>query len=131
MNRLSRGERIAAIAAVLLLIDTFLDWYGSNLGGRTWDAWGAFAGTDVLLAILVALTLAWAALRAIGRPLDLSVSPPLVIASLGALLTVIVLYRIVNQPGDNAVIDVRYGAYLGLVLCAAVAYGAVGDPAPP
>jgi hypothetical protein len=41
------------------------------------------------------------------------------------VMTLWVLYRILNQPGDNDFINVSYGAYLGLVLTGAVAYGAM------
>ena len=61
VNRLSRGEQIAGIAAVLLLIDMFLNWYGANLNGQLSqaakrfgvdthvNAWQAFSTTDILI----------------------------------------------------------------------------------
>jgi hypothetical protein len=38
-------------------------------------------------------------------------------------MTLIVLYRIINQPGPNKLITVEWGAYVGLILVALVAYG--------
>ena len=60
-----------------------------------------------------------------GAAVNLPVSLPLVVAALGALMTLLVLWRIINQPGPNDFINVEYGAYLGLILVAALTYGAI------
>jgi outer membrane biosynthesis protein TonB len=137
VNRLSRGEQIAGAAAVLLFIDMFLHWYSLNLGGRQADAagalgidtsfsaWRIFSTTDLLMLLTVLVAVTMVAMRATGRKVELPVSPPLVTAALGALTTLVVFYRIVNQPHDNRILNVEYGAYLGLILLAALTYGAV------
>jgi hypothetical protein len=53
------------------------------------------------------------------------VSLPMIAAALGGLTTLIILWRIVNQPGDNDLVNVDYGAYIGLVLAGAMTYGAI------
>jgi outer membrane biosynthesis protein TonB len=60
-----------------------------------------------------------------ARSASLPVSLPLVVAALGALTTLIVLWRIINQPGPNDFINVEYGAYIGLLLLIALTYGAI------
>jgi hypothetical protein len=126
VNRLSRGEQIAGIAAVLLLIDMFLKWYSFNVpNGSGLTAWQAFSMTDILLFLTCVAALTMVGTSATGRRAEVPVSLPLVTAFLGALMTLIVFYRILNQPHDNQILNVEYGAYLGLILVAALTYGAV------
>jgi outer membrane biosynthesis protein TonB len=125
LNRLSRGERIAGAAAVLLFIDMFLSWYSANHADVSVTAWQAFSTTDILLLITIIVALGMVVTRAMARPMNLPVSLPLVTACLGALMTLLVLWRIINQPGPNDFINVEYGAYLGLILIAGLTYGAI------
>ena len=137
VNRLSRGEQIAGAAAVLLFIDMFLNWYSANISGAlseaanragvetSVNAWESFSTTDLLLALTILAAVTMVGLRVMGRSADLPVSLPLVVAALGALTTLIVLWRIINQPGPNDFINVEYGAYIGFVLVAALTYGAI------
>ena len=137
LNRLSRGEQIAGIAALLLLIDMFLNWYGANLNGAqsaladrvgidtNVNAWQAFSTTDILIFITCVAALTMVGLTAMGRTSGMPMSLPMVVAALGGLTTLVILYRIVNQPGPNDAINVDFGAYLGFVLAAALTYGAI------
>jgi hypothetical protein len=137
VNRLSRGEQIAGVAAVLLLIDMFLNWYSANLNSALQaqadrlgidtnaDAWQAFSTTDILIFVTAVAALVMVGMRVMGRSASLPVSLPLVVAVLGAFTTLVVLWRIINQPGENEFINVEYGAYLGLLLLIALTYGAV------
>jgi hypothetical protein len=46
------------------------------------------------------------------------------VTALAALLTVLLAYRVViNEPGPNQYIDVKIGAWLGLLSSALIAYG--------
>jgi hypothetical protein len=136
VNRLSRGERIAGIAAVLLFIDMFMNWYGASINvagvefSKDFDAWKSFSTTDILIFVTCLAALVMVGLRAMDR--DVAVSLPMVVAALGGLTTLIILWRIINQPGDNSLISVDFGAYLGLLLCGVLTYGAItaGDSIP-
>jgi hypothetical protein len=137
VNRLSRGEQIAGAAAVLLIIDMFLNWYSANLNSALQaqadrfgidtnaDAWQVFSTTDILIFITAVAALVMVGTRVMGRSANLPVSLPLVVAVLGAFTTLVVLWRIINQPGENEFINVEYGAYIGLLLLIALTYGAV------
>jgi hypothetical protein len=137
VNRLRTGEKIAGAAAVLLFLDLFLNWYSVDLGGAfraaaksagvdtSVSGWQAFSWTDLLVLLTVLAALAMVFVRGTGRSVNLPASLPLIVAGLGAFATLVVLYRIVNQPGPNDVINVEYGAYLGLILVAALTYGAI------
>jgi len=136
-SSLSRGAQIAGAAAVVLLIDLFLAWYGASIGGNlgatakslgvdtsvTASAWEAFSWTDLLLFLTVVAALAWVGLTIMGN--ENAGQARMAAAGLAAFATLIVLYRIVNQPGPNDIIDVKYGAFLGLIAVGAIAFGAV------
>jgi len=134
-SSLPRGAQIAGAAAVVLLIDMFLSWYGVDLGGAlgataeglgvdtTASAWQAFDFIDILLFLTVLATLAWVGTLAMGN--ELAANLKLAAIAGGAGCALLVLYRIVNQPGPNDAISVKYGAFIGLVACVGIAYGAI------
>lgn len=124
ISKLGPGQRIAAGAAVLLFIDLFLSWYSAGAFGVSIsaDAWQVFSWTDLLLTLTVIVALGMAA-QAIGL-LSLPVRLSSVLLPLAGVMTLIVLYRLFNQPGPNKLVSNEFGAYLGFVLTALVAYGA-------
>jgi hypothetical protein len=141
INRLRLGERIAGACAVLLFIDLFLNWYSANAasvakhlgvtlppgvsGGisKSFSAWTAFGWVDLLMLLTIIVVLGWIALAATQRTVALPIAASTIAAALCAFTTLVVLYRIINQPGPNDVIDVEYGAYLGLLLLLGMTYG--------
>jgi hypothetical protein len=125
VKKLGPGQRIAAGAGLLLFIDLFLNWYSANTDviELKASAWEIFSYTDLLcaLAAIVAIVMAAQAMGMISLPVKLSQ----ILLPLAALTTLIVLYRLINQPGDNDAINNEFGAYLGFVLAAALTYGAL------
>lgn len=130
-SRIGTGHRIAAGAGLLLLIDLWLSWYklsedfGAGAAGfdTSITAWQSFDLTDILLALTALLAIA-AALQHMGvfrLPTRLSG----ILLPLAGVMTLWVLYRIINSPEDNDLLDVAFGAYLGLVLTAVMTYGAM------
>lgn len=137
-SKLRLGELIAGVAGVVLLIVMFLAWYGvsGNLGGgltgalakqagvsTSFNAWAVFGFLDILLFLTALAAIAAAVLTATQRSVALPVAASVVITALGVLVTLLVLFRILDQPGPNEFLDVKYGAYLGLLACAAIAAG--------
>jgi hypothetical protein len=139
INRLRLGERIAGVCAVLLFIDEFLNWYSasaSNVAKKlgvnlpagvnetaTASAWKAFDWVDLLMLLTIIVVLAWITLAATQRTVAMPVTASTIATALCAITTLVVLYRIINQPGPNDIVDVEYGAYLGLVLLLGMTYG--------
>ena len=132
-SRLRTGELIAGISGVLLLIVMFFSWYG--IGGAagsilsaadvdtTVNAWKAFDLTDLILFVTAVVAIGAAVLAASGRSVALPVAASVVVTVLGIVVALLVLYRIVNQPGPNDVVDVKFGAYLGFLVCLGIAVG--------
>lgn len=128
INKLGMGHKIAGGAGVLLfLVMLILPWWGIPGDARipgfdaTTNAWEALSFIDLVLFVTLAAAIGAASMVAAGRRLDLPVSPNAIVAALGALSTILVLYRIISPPHD---LDVRWGVFVGLILCGAIAYGA-------
>ena len=133
LNRLRQGEVIAALGGVALLIVMFLDWYGAG-GSATFqgqdiqislgfNAWQAFSVTDLILALTAVSAIGLAVITASRRSPALPVAASVIASMLGALATLLVFYRILNQPGPNEFVEVKLGAFLGFLSALAVAVG--------
>jgi hypothetical protein len=139
LGKLRRGEVIAAVGGILLLIALFLvDWYSAGasvtlpLGATVkvqgnfgaWDGEGFFgfiANLIILAAAIAAIALA--VLTATSRTVALPVAASAITAALGIAAVVMVLLRMLFQPGPNDLIDLKGGIVLALVASALVAYG--------
>ena len=133
LSRLRHGDLIAGIGGVALLATMFLAWYSAG-GSATFQgqdievslnltAWEAFSITDLILALTALCGIALAVLTATRRSPALPVAAGVITTTLGALATLLVLYRILNQPGPNEFLDVKLGAFLGFLAVLAVAVG--------
>ncbi len=133
LSRLRQGDLVAGIAGVVLLVVMFLDWYAAG-GNATFqgqdidislgfNAWQAFSITDLILALTALSGIALAVLTASRRSPALPVALSVITTTLGALATLLVFYRILNQPGPNDFVEVKFGAFLGFLAVLAVAAG--------
>jgi hypothetical protein len=153
-----RGPIIAAISAIALLIFMFFAWYGvdsisasgfgfeqeisgdqlEQLGGggdTSASAWQAFGFIDILLLITIIGVVALAAASAMGAGIDLPVSPSALIAGLGGIAFLLILFRLIFTPdavggadlpeGVEVDVDVsrKIGVFLGLIAAAGMAIG--------
>jgi cation transport ATPase len=134
ISRLRRGEKVAAVAAVLLFILMFFDWYtvsvsGGLLGGLSIEgsAWEAFGFIDIYLFIVIVAAIALAVLTATERTPALPVTMAVIVTALAALGTLLVLYRLIDTPvgdvPDGVDVSRTIWAFLGLVAVAAITYG--------
>jgi len=133
LTRLRLGDWIAAAGGVALLVVMFLDWYAAGgtteVGGRDieisvgFNAWQAFGITDILLALAALIAIGLAVITATRRSPALPVAASVITTTTGALAVLLVLYRIVNQPGPNEFIEVKFPAFLGFLCVLAIAAG--------
>lgn len=125
---------ILGASGVALLVFMLLPWYGVDLGDMsgaaaiagidtTASAWTVFSYTDILLFLTGVAAVASFVL--VGQHHAQAENAIKAAAGLGALCTFLVLYRIINQPGPNDFITVKFGAFLGLIAVAGVTFGAV------
>jgi hypothetical protein len=129
------GEMIAAISGLVLIISPFLDWYSISaknsvvnfsVSGSGWDAL-SWVPWIVTLCGLAAIALA--VVRATGAKLpQLPASPGFIVLALGALSTLLVLFRILVTPdagASSSLIDVgrAFGIFIALLAAAGVTFG--------
>jgi hypothetical protein len=150
MRRVRAGELVAGGAGVVLLAAMFLNWYSvtneilfgaADRQTRGVDAWGAFSVVDVLLAVVALLGIALALSEVLGRGPALPVALGVITTTLALAGTLLLAYRIINQPGPNELISVEAGAYVGLLASLGVFLGSwlslsderprPADPLPP
>ncbi|HEY4278239.1 MAG TPA: hypothetical protein VGM91_08475 [Conexibacter sp.] len=136
LSRVRRGEWIAGVGAVVLLVTLFgIDWYGasfhvsSELSSVSFSAGANGWHSHTILRWFMLLTIAgglalWIATATQATdaiPLSLSV----VTFDIALVTTVALAWRVlVNEPGPNDVIEVQAGAWIGLAASLAVAVGA-------
>jgi hypothetical protein len=161
-ERLTKGDALAWVAGLALLVVTAVDWYSTTLGNaarqiqheveapggplgnsvtntiqqqaklvaqaQEKNLWQLHEAADRLILIVVLAAALCAALAAVmrvaGRRYSGSFTPSAaaaVLASSGALL---VLYRTVQQPGDNDLTTLKSGPWLAFVALGLLALGA-------
>jgi hypothetical protein len=128
VNRLSQGEKIAAGSAIALFVFMFFKWFGAGgevdtaLGSvgieTSINAWDSFDFIDLILLLTVVVAVGAAIVRATNTRVNFPLST--VVTLLGALSTLLVLYRIIDPPGS---LDRKIGVFLGLIAAALLTYG--------
>ena len=131
VDAVGRGERIAAGSAIALFLIMFIfDWFGFgsidttlgsiDIGVGGFNAWQSFDLTDIILLLAIIAAVGVAAMSAYGTSANLPVAGSAIVAGMGALGTVLILYRIIDPPGSA---DREIGVFLGLIASAAMTYG--------
>jgi len=127
VGRLRKGEWLVAAASVALLVVMFLPWFGEDSpagGGARSSAWQAFAVWDVVLAAFAAMGLGLVALAASRRAPAAPVATAVLTTGVGIVLCAVLLLRLLFPPGPNELVELSYGAWLGLLCTIGIAAGA-------
>jgi len=129
-NRLRTGELIAGVAGVALLLIMFIfSWYDvEDIPDSGFNAWEAFSFVDIILFITIVVAVGLAVATATATTVSLPVAASALTAGLGILSTLLILFRIIVTPdievfGTDIDLGVQFGAFLGLIAAAAIAYG--------
>jgi hypothetical protein len=137
---LNRGEKIAGIAGVVLILVMFIfDWYSVKVAGvavpdsgvNAWDAYD-FISWVLLITALSAIGLAL--LAASDYDPGLPVAGSAIVCALGILSTLLIIFRIIDKPGGDVglipafggpevSVSLSIGVFLGLISAAAIAVG--------
>lgn len=138
LDRLNTGEKIAGVSAILLFIFMFFDWFGvevSGVGGFSGtvpgggSAWDALDFIPIILVLAIVAALGLVALRLTDSVYEPPVPASTVVAILGAVSVVLILFRIVDPPsfgsfgGVSVDATLKVGIFLGLISAAGIAYG--------
>lgn len=131
-DRLGTGEKIAGVSAILLFIFTFFDWFkvsASNefvtvsVGGSAWDALDVI---PIILLIAIVAAVGVAVIRLTDAGFEPSISMNAVVAILGIISVLLILYRIIDPPDSDfsgISVDPAVGIFLGLIAAAGIAFG--------
>ena len=117
MGRLRPAEWVAGAGGVGLLAALWTDWYSGA------SAWQSLAVIDVLLALLALVPLALVVLQATRESPSLPATFSALSVIAGGLAALLILMRIVDQPGANDAVEVGPGAWLGLAGAVVTAAG--------
>lgn len=134
-SRLRRGEIIVGVGSVVLLASMFaLKWYGltaqlrptaASLGSSTSvDGWNALTNARWLMLLTIACGLALVYVQAARRAPAIPVTLSVIVTVLGMLTVVVLIYRVLlNEPGSDAVVEQKAGAFVGLTSAIAIVIG--------
>jgi hypothetical protein len=142
-SRLRRSDQIVGGSAIALFIFLFFfKWYGAsasssvggiNIGGSL-NGWHSFTNSRWIWLITIIVALGAVAVAAGSLKLESPVQLSVVVAGLGALSTLLILYRIVHHPSGGSSggvglthfsysYGIKIGIWLGLIAAAAITYG--------
>jgi hypothetical protein len=139
VDKLSTGEKVAGVSAVLLFIFMFFDWFSVEVSGGSGvftasavaggNAWDALDFIPIVLVVTILAALGVAALRLTDAAYEPPISANAVVSVLGGLSALLILYRIIDTPGGGSVpglsVDVSpaFGIFLSLLAAIGIAYG--------
>jgi hypothetical protein len=138
-DKLNTGEKISAVSAILLFIFMFFDWFGvevsgvpgfsGNIAGSGGSAWDALDVIPIFLMLAIVAAIGVAVIRLTDADLEPPVSLNAIVAALGGLAFLLILYRIISPPdfgsfgGVSVDATLKFGIFLGLIAAAGIAYG--------
>lgn len=141
-GRLRAGEAIALVAAILLFVLMFFDWYGAkattsaeSLGGVVTgtgggSAWDTLEVIPLFLMLAIVVTVGAAILRLSGSRWKPAIPPAAAICVLGILAAILILIRIIDPPGPEGAFSelayestLRLPIFLALAAALGIAYG--------
>jgi hypothetical protein len=120
------ADWIAGIGGILLLVSMVLDWYGTDIGLSV-NAWQAFSITDLLIFLAGIGGIATLVAQGTSSRPAPAVAVAVVSTAFSFLVLLLVVYRLINQPGDNDLVGIEPGAFVGLASLLAVFLGSGGS----
>ncbi|HEV3001277.1 MAG TPA: hypothetical protein VGW75_11110 [Solirubrobacteraceae bacterium] len=143
-RELDRDQRLAALAALALLVTLFLPWYQATVIDRgratspTFTAFGVFSFVEAAILLVALGVFALLFARGERRAFHLPGGDGTVIFAAGAWAAVLLLWRVFDRPDvERAVSDgITWGFFFAFLAAAALAGAgwrirAAGRPEPP
>ncbi len=128
---MSSERRLAAVAAVSLLVTMFLPWYGlQNLDRRTGaiyshniDAFGDVSFVEAAIFLVAAGVIAMLLARAERRDFTLPGGDGMIVTIAGCWATLLIFYRVFDRPaGHGYPVGIQWGFFLAFVASCSLAY---------
>jgi hypothetical protein len=132
--RVYTGELISFVCGLMLLPIMFvLDWYGvvglplrARRSGITTaeNAWRVLTDLRWLMLLAIAVAVGSVLLHVSQRSHGAKTDTSLVVTGVGTVTALLVAYRVlIDLPDSRSVVDVKIGAYLGLLCAIGIAIG--------
>jgi hypothetical protein len=124
-------QRLAAAAAVVLLITMFLPWYELQslnpktkaIDSRSISAFGDVSFVEAAVFLVAAGVLALLFARAERRDFHMPGSDGLVVLVAGGWATLLIFYRVFSRPSGNGYpVGIQWGFFLAFVAAGALSY---------
>ena len=143
LDRLRSGEAIALVAAILLFVLMFFDWWevgtgtesgtlvAINLFDRGQDAWQALEVIPLFLMLAIVVAVGAALLRVLGSDWKPAIPPGAAVFVLGLLAALLILIRMISPPelapsalaGAEFPTSLQLPIFVALVAALGIAYG--------
>jgi hypothetical protein len=141
ISRLRRADQIVGVSAIAFFIFLFFfKWFGGSVSGTlptgtissgvSWTGWHTFTNSRWLWLLTIIVALGSVVLVAGQGKLEIPIAPGSVVAGLGALSALFILYRIIHHPsaatsfgGVTASYGIKIGIWLGLIAALGITYG--------
>jgi hypothetical protein len=143
-GRLRSGEAIYLVAAILLFVLMFFQWYGVGLAGggsagnlevvtlsiKGGDAWQTLEVIPIFLMLAIAVAVGGALLRLAGSDWKPAIPPGAAVCVLGGLAALLILIRMISPPalggqieGSSYTANLEIWIFLALAAALGIAYG--------
>ncbi len=140
ISRLRRSDQIIGASAIAFFIFLFFfKWYGvsSNVSSFAGvnvnvskNGWTVFTNSRWIWLITIIVAIGVVVVVAGQLKLQTPIKPSVIVAGLGALSTLLILYRIIHHPTASASVGnfhasagIKIGIWLGLIAAAGITYG--------
>jgi hypothetical protein len=152
MTRLSHAwrameseQRIAALAALALLVTMFFPWYGlqslnpksHQIYSHSISAFGDVSFVEAAIFLVASSSIAMLLARAEGREFHLPGGDGAIVLIAGGWATLLIFFRVFSRPaGDGYPVGIEWGFFLAFVAAGSLAYAgwrmrAAERPEPP
>ena len=135
LSKVSGGDLLAGLGGLALIGLLFAPWFGEKASSATEFrpadeeivldllAWDVFTLTLVPLIIVALFGLTLLITTAYERTTAWPVAAQVFGVTLATIAILWLVIRLINEPGDNALVEIRWGAYAGLGTLALIWFG--------
>jgi hypothetical protein len=133
VNRLSQGQMVAAVSAILLFIFSFLPWFGVSGGiisgggvvtaSKDFNLWEIENPLDIFLLIVILVALLPTVMTLVGGGVEGGGLAGMATALLGGIGTLMIFYQLFDHDFFGVGFSTKIGFWLGLLACAGIAVG--------
>jgi hypothetical protein len=144
-RELAAEQRLAAVAALALLVTMFFPWYGlqslnpksHQIYSHTINAFGDVSFVEAAIFLVATGVLAMLFTRAEGREFHLPGGDGTIVTVAGGWATLLIFFRVFSRPAGNGYpVGIEWGFFLAFMAAGALGYAglrmrATARPEPP